>query len=329
MSNWLLEDEPSTSNWLLGEEEDTEYSAVRSATVDFLESAIGAGDELDATVRLLSGEAANWNEAIEQSREELRAFEEANPGASTAITGLGFGAALFIPGAGIAKIAQAGSKLDRALKVAGLGAAEGAVYGFLSGEGEDRVTEASIGAIAGGALGGLAGGFLTKNADEIKEATRKLDAQTYKGKGSFIGGEQGFATVGKAKESSRPGIAYDTSTAARKVRDIRDDAIIIETPGGESGTIGNIFLSTRDWTVKNVGERAAKLAEDAEIMIRHDQREIDEIFDTTFLNAAKTFDDNQMLKSLSLRMNKEITENRRVSWADFSKAARTVEKNKW
>jgi len=325
MSNWLLEDEPSTSNWLLGEEEDTEYSAVRSATVDFLESAIGAGDELDATVRLLSGEAANWNEAIEQSREELRAFEEANPGASTAITGLGFGAALFIPGAGIAKIAQAGSKLDRALKVAGLGAAEGAVYGFLSGEGEDRVTEASIGAIAGGALGGLAGGFLTKNADEIKEATRKLDAQTYKGKGSFIGGEQGFATVGKAKESSRPGIAYDTSTAARKVRDIRDDAIIIETPGGESGTIGNIFLSTRDWTVKNVGERAAKLAEDAEIMIRHDQREIDEIFDTTFLNAAKTFDDNQMLKSLSLRMNKEITENRRVSWADFSKAARTVE----
>lgn len=325
MSNWLLEDEPSTSNWLLGEEEDTEYSAVRSATVDFIESAIGAGDELDATVRLLSGEAANWDAAIEKSREELRAFERDNPTASATITGLGFGAGLFIPGAGIAKIAQAGSKLDRALKVAGLGAAEGAVYGFLSGEGEDRVTEAGIGAIAGGALGGLAGGFLTKNADEIKEATRKLDAQTYKGKGSFIGGEQGFATVGKAKESSRPGIAYDTSTAARKVRDIRDDAIIIETPEGERGTIGNIFLSTRDWMVKNVGERPAKLAEDAEIMIRHDQREIDEIFDTTFLNAAKTFDDNPALKALSLRMNKEITENRRVSWADFSRAARTTE----
>jgi len=58
------------------EEEDTEYSVVRSATVDFLESAIGAGDELDATVRLLAGEAANWNEAIEQSREELRALSE-------------------------------------------------------------------------------------------------------------------------------------------------------------------------------------------------------------------------------------------------------------
>jgi hypothetical protein len=310
---------------LFAEEEDTEYSVVRSATVDFLESAIGAGDELDATVRLLAGEAANWNEAIEQSREELRAFEQENPNASMAITGLGFGAALFIPGAGIAKIAQTGSKLDRALKVGGLGAAEGAVYGFLSGEGEGRLTEAGIGAVAGGALGGLAGGLLTKNADEIKEATRKLDAQTYKGKGSFIGGEQGFVRVGRAKESSRAGIDFDTSTAQRKVRDIKDDAIVIETPEGESGVLGNVFLSTRDWMVENVGERAAKLAEDAEIMIRHDQRQIDEIFDTTFLNAAKTFDDNPTLKALSLRMNKEITENRRVSWEDFTRAARTTE----
>ena len=48
----------------------------------------------------------------------------------------GFGAGLFIPGAGIARIAQAGTKLDRALKVGGLGATEGAVYGFLSDEGE-------------------------------------------------------------------------------------------------------------------------------------------------------------------------------------------------
>ena len=331
--SWLTESpeqkKQSTGSWLTASlperEEDTEYSVVRSATVDFLESAIGAGDELDATARLLAGEAANWNEAIEQSREELRAFEQENPTASAAITGLGFGAALFIPGAGIAKIAQAGSKLDRALKVGGLGAAEGAVYGFLSGEGEGRLTEAGIGAVAGGALGGLAGGLLTKNADEIKEATRKLDAQTYKGKGSFIGGEQGFVRVGRAKESSRAGIDFDTSTAQRKVRDIKDDAIIIETPEGESGVLGNVFLSTRDWMVKNVGERAAKLAEDAEIMIRHDQRQIDEIFDTTFLNAAKTFDDNPTLKALSLRMNKEITENRRVSWEDFTRAARTTE----
>jgi len=324
MSNWLLEDEPKSSNWLL-DEEDTEYNVLRSATVDFLESAIGAGDELDATVRVLSGEAAGWSEAIEQSRAELRAFEKENPNASRALSVAGFGAGLFIPGIGVAKIAQAGTKLDRALKVGGLGAAEGAVYGFLSGEGEGRLTEAGIGAVAGGALGGLAGGFLTKNVDEIKEATRKLDAQTYKGKGSFIGGQDGFVNVGKTKEPSRTGITRDTSGAPRKVTSVVSDAARLEKKGGESSTVGNIFLSTRDWLVKNVGERAAKLAEDAEIMIRHDQREIDEIFDTTFLNAAKLFDEKPAFKLLALNMNKTIKENSRVSWKDFNNAARTPE----
>ena len=122
--SWLTEsvqkEKQTKGSWLtasIKEEEDTEYNVFRSATVDFVESAIGAGDELDATVRLLSGEAAGWNEAIEQSRAELRAFEEENPNASMALSAAGFGAGLFIPGAGVAKIAQAGTKLDRALKV--------------------------------------------------------------------------------------------------------------------------------------------------------------------------------------------------------------------
>jgi hypothetical protein len=332
--SWLTEsiqkEKQTKGSWLTAslrekDEEDTEYNVFRSATVDFLESAIGAGDELDATVRLLSGEAAGWNEAIEQSRAELRAFEEENPTASTALSVAGFGAGLFIPGAGIAKIAQAGTKLDRALKVGGLGAAEGAAYGFLSGEGEGRLTEAGIGAVAGGALGGLAGGFLTKNLDEVKEATRKLDAQSARGGGSHIGGDEGFVNVGKAKESSRTGINYDTSTASRKVRDIKEDAFVVGRPTGESGVVGTIFLSTKDWFVTNVGARAAKLAEDSEIMIRHDQREIDEVFDTSFLNASEILDNNKMLKSLSLRMNSAIKEDRRVSWQDFAKAARTPE----
>lgn len=332
--SWLTEsiqkEKQTEGSWLTAslrekDEEDTEYNVLRSATVDFLESAIGAGDELDATVRVLSGEAAGWSEAIEQSRAELRAFEEENPNASRALSVAGFGAGLFIPGIGVAKIAQAGTKLDRALKVGGLGAAEGAVYGFLSGEGEGRLTEAGIGAVAGGALGGLAGGFLTKNVDEIKEATRKLDAQTYKGKGSFIGGQDGFVNVGKTKEPSRTGITRDTSGAPRKVTSVVSDAARLEKKGGESSTVGNIFLSTRDWLVKNVGERAAKLAEDAEIMIRHDQREIDEIFDTTFLNAAKLFDEKPAFKLLALNMNKTIKEDSRVSWKDFNNAARTPE----
>ena len=318
---------------LFSDEEETDYSAFRSATIDFVEAAIGAGDELDATVQLLTGDAANWSEAIDRSRAELRAYEEENPNAAMVTTALGFGAAFFIPGAGIAKIAQAGTKLDRALKVGGLGAAEGAVYGFLSGEGEDRLASAGVGVALGGVLGGASGAFLTKNAEEIKEATRKLNSQrtskgleySESGKGSHIGGQDGFVDVGKAKESSRTGISHDTSTSVRGVKDIREGAAVIEPPSGGSTVAGNIFLSTRNWFVANVGERAAKLAEDAELMIRSDQRAIDEVFETTFLDAAKMFDDNVAFKALALRMNKSIDKGRRVSWSDFSRVARTPE----
>ena len=318
---------------LFSDEEETDYSAFRSATIDFVEAAVGAGDELDATVQLLTGDAANWSEAIDRSREELRAYEEENPNAAMVTTALGFGAAFFIPGAGIAKIAQTGTKLDRALKVGGLGAAEGAVYGFLSGEGEDRLASAGIGAALGGVLGGASGALLTKNAEEIKEATRKLNSQrtskglefSESGKGSHIGGQDGFVDVGKAKESSRTGISHDTSTYERGAKDIQEGAAIIEPPSGGSTVAGNIFLSTKNWFVSNVGERAAKLAEDSELMIRSDQRAIDEIFDTTFLDAAKMFDDNVAFKALALRMNKSIDKGRRVSWSDFSRVARTPE----
>ena len=52
-----------------------DYSAVRSGAVDFVESAIGAGDELDAIVRLMGGQAKTWEDAITASRSELSAFQ--------------------------------------------------------------------------------------------------------------------------------------------------------------------------------------------------------------------------------------------------------------
>ena len=331
----LFDDSATTGKYsnLFPKEEDADYSPARAAAIDFFEAAIGAGDELDATVQLLTGEASNWSEAINRSRAELKAYEEENPSASMITSAAGFAAGLFVPGAGIAKIAQAGTKLDRALKVGTLGAAEGAVYGFLSGEGDERLASAGVGAALGGALGGAAGAFLTKNAEEVKKATQKLNAQRdpkgrkflESGKGSHIGGEDGFVNVGKAKESSRPGVTYDTSTSARGAKDIQDDASVIQSPSGQSKTVDNIFLSTRNWFVKNVGERAARLAEDSELMIRSDQRAIDEIFDTTFLNAAKVFDENRLFKSAALRMNKSIKKDRRISWEDFGKIAKTPE----
>ena len=117
-----------------------EYGSLRAGAVDFLESAAGIGDELDAVARLASGESDSWSKAIEGSRRELRYFERKNPGASKFITGAGITAGLFIPGMGVAKIAQAGTAVQRAQKAAALGAVEGAVYGFLSGEDEGRVT---------------------------------------------------------------------------------------------------------------------------------------------------------------------------------------------
>jgi hypothetical protein len=204
--------------------------------------------------------------------------------------------------------------------VAGLGAAEGAAYGFLSGEGEEgRLEGAALGAGLGGTIGAAAGKFLTKGADEVAKTSNNT------GIGSHIGGEEGFVRVGRAKEESRLGRTTDTSTSERVVTDVRDDAPVLAADGGQTGIVGNILLSTREWFVKNVGERAAKLAEDSELMIRHDQRAIDELFDTDFKKVADMFEENKALKSLALRMNKSIDEDRRISWEAIKKATRNQE----
>ena len=303
-----------------------EYSSLRAGAIDFVESAIGIGDELDAVARLASGEAESWSKAIEGSRRELRYFERRNPGASKFITGAGFAAGLFVPGMGMAKIAQAGTVAERARKAAALGAVEGAAYGFLSGEGEERATGALLGGGLGAGIGGAAGAFLTKGADAVKKPTvaKADDAEV-----SFIGGEEGFVDVTQATEKSKPGFEVDTSTQRRRTRkvDADEDAVARETiePEKASGVIGSVLLGTRQWIAKNVGERAAKLAEDAETMIRHDRRALDNIFEHNFADAYKLFEDNQQLKLLSTRMNKSISKKQRVTWDDFNRAAKTPE----
>lgn len=307
-----------------------EYSSLRAGAIDFVESAIGIGDELDAVARLASGEAESWSKAIEGSRRELRYFERRNPGASKFITGVGFAAGLFVPGMGMAKIAQAGTVAERARKAAALGAVEGAAYGFLSGEGEERATGALLGGGLGAGIGGAAGAFLTKGADAVKKPTvAKADDKADDAEVSFIGGEKGFVDVTQATEKSKPGFEVDTSTQRRRARrvDADEDAVARETiePEKASGVIGSVLLGTRQWIAKNVGERAAKLAEDAETMIRHDRRALDNIFEHNFADAYKLFEDNQQLKLLSTRMNKSISKKQRVTWDDFNRAAKTPE----
>lgn len=300
----------------------TEYNALRSGAVDLLESAVGLGDELDASIRVLSGEAESWKQALSQSQAELDAFEKANPIASKVITGVGLAGSLFIPALGMSKLAQAGTAATRIAKGAALSAAEGAAYGYLTGRGEDRAEGALIGGALGGALGGVATKFLTKGADETAQA---LAAKQGRGTGTFIGGDDGFVSVGKAKEDRGIRTSSDTSTQERKVTRVLDDAIQYNSKTGQSGTLGNVLLSTKEWITKNVGARAAKLAEDSETMIRRDIRDIDEIFDTTFKGVADIFESNKALKSLAVRMNKDIAEDNRATWDMMAAAARTPE----
>lgn len=314
-------------------EEDEDYSSLRSAGVEFVESAIGVGDELDAVVRVLSGEASNYTEAIGQARSDVEAFKADNPNAARALAVSGFITGFFIPGMGLAKISQAASKGQRAARAAGFGAAEGAVYGFLQGEGEEgRLAGAALGAAGGGVLGGAAGRYLTKGADEI-EAARK-ERQKVQGQATHIGGDDGFVDVGEASDTSVSAVMNnrDTSLQARKSGKIlsKDDPdydkveVNVESEG-QSGHLGNLFLGTRNWFVKNVGERAARLAEDAETMTRHEQREIDRVFDDDFADAAKLFEESDGFKKLFLEINKRVGKKSAITWEKISQVNLSAE----
>jgi len=307
---------------LYSSKEDEEYSSLRSAGVEFIESAVGVGDELDAVARILSGEAQNYSQAISQARADVDAFKRDNPNAAKALAVSGFVTGFFIPGMGLAKISQAATKGQRAARAAGFGSAEGAIYGFLQGEGQEgRLAGATLGAAGGGIIGGAAGRFLTKGADEIEAARR--ERQKAQGQATHIGGDDGFVDVGEASDTSLSAVlrSVDTSLQKRKVGKVlsKDDPdygkveVNVE-PEGQSGHLGNIFLGTRNWFVKNVGERAARLAEDAETMVRHEQREIDKVFDDDFADAARLFEDNDGFKKLFLEINKRMGKKSAVTW---------------
>ena len=234
------------------EQEETEYSGFRAGAIDVLESGLGIGDELDATVRLLVGESDNWTDAITQSRKQLRSFEEDNPYMSGALSAVGVVGSLFIPGAALAKVSQGASRAQLVTQAAGLGAAEGAAYGFLAGEGEERLSSAALGAGVGGALGGVAGRFLTKEADEVSDAFVREVSEDIN-KPIDIGGADGFVNRGRASSGTGD---LDPSTHTRKSTSVLDDDVapnsIHEDPKKGSRIRGSLLLGTREWLEKNV-----------------------------------------------------------------------------
>ena len=299
-----LEDEPTAAPGSF------EYNAVRTGTVEFLEGALGAGDELDAMIRRVSGSQETWDDAIEASRADIDRFEEENPKTASLLYASGIVGGFFVPGAGLVKVAQTGTKLQRAAKVGAIAAAEGATYGFLAGEGEGRVKGAVMGAGIGGVLGGASGAYLTQGANVPKNPNRS-------GIGTHIGGDKGFPTnVGKADEVHRSRRRTEASLQERLANEIDLDAPLHRTE--EPSTSNGWFLSTKNWFEKEVGERAAKLAEDAETQISKRDGDIEQVFDTTMKSAVDLFENNRVAKAVMLRMNESITTGR-ASWDDLRK----------
>jgi len=308
-------------------EDDQDYSAFRAGAIDVLESGLGIGDELDATVRLLVGQSDNWTDAIKQSRRQLETFEEENPYMSGALSVAGIAGSLFIPGAALAKLSQGASTARRVTQAAGLGAAEGAAYGFLAGEGEERLSSAALGAGVGGALGGVAGRFLTKGAGEVVDDFSRPVSEALD-KPVDIGGAQGFVNRGRASSGTGD---LDPSTHKRKATEVVDDEDFIpdsihENPEKGSRVIGSLFMGTREWVEKNVGVRAARLVEDSETMARTEYSKVDEIFDgEQFSKFSEMLENNDALKSFFLRINQNIKKDNRATFSDARRFARTPE----
>lgn len=324
----LFKETPTTSKYAnLFEETEEDYSGFRAGAIDVLESGLGIGDELDATVRLLVGESDNWADAITQSRRQLKTFEEENPYMSGALTAAGIAGSLFIPGAALAKLSQGASTARRVTQAAGLGAAEGATYGFLAGEGEERLSSAALGAGVGGVLGGAAGRFLTKGAGEVADdfsrpVSEALDTPV------DIGGAQGFVNRGRASSGTGD---LDPSTHKRKATEVVDDDDFIpdsihENPEKGSRIVGSLFMGTREWVEKNVGIRAARLVEDSETMARTEYSKVDELFDgEQFSKFAEMLENNSSLKSFFLRINQSIKKDNRTTFSEARRFARTPE----
>ncbi len=259
--------------------EQTTGEFAAGAAMDLAESALGLGDEAGAAAMSVAdffetGEW-NWDKNLKEAQSTLDQFEAENPVLSGAITAAGVAGSLLIPGATAFKVAKAGSQLQRSAVTAGLVAGEGAVYGALAGRGEEgRMQGAMIGAALGGTLG-LGVSVLLRNSDEIAKMAAADKAMMDTPDAGHIAGKEGFADVAQNTAKRDVSKTSDSSTADRKVKKVLSDeewdATGGATMGGKivekaTGAAGDWFSDSRRWLQLNVGERAARLVEDAEWM---------------------------------------------------------------
>lgn len=147
----------------------------------------GFADELGAAGATLVGKmlpesmgglpaGTPWKDAYTGIRDNIRqdtaAFAERNPGTAIAAEVAG---GLATGGLGLAKLMPTGANLVKtAAAGAGIGAAEGGLYGYGSSDGKNELGDIVNGAVIGGITGGVGSAAFKKVSDVLSERAMKL-----------------------------------------------------------------------------------------------------------------------------------------------------------
>lgn len=252
-------------------------------------------DVVDIFKKNFNTDRINMN--IDEQRRIQDQFAEDYEAANAALATAGIVTGLVVPTGAALKGVRALSGASRYAAMGGIGAAEGAAYGFLSGRDEDRYKTAAVGSLLGGGLGTVIG-KLTRSADEIAKMADEdavimrrvldgVDGDDGK-KVTNIGGVEGFANPQVAqKEGAASRHRSDSSAKRRKIKTVLSneeyakrvqklkdegkwkDTDGFDPPQSKVGQAYDKFMNDLGgWIERNVSKRAASLAVRAEWMGR-------------------------------------------------------------
>lgn len=212
---------------------------------------LGFGDELAARVASISP-SVTYDQALAYERAALDRNREENPIGSTALE---IGGAI-LPAVAYSPAMAGAGLLRQGAVMGGIGAAEGALYGFGSGEGgfDERLQNAGRNALLGGVVGGLAPAAIAGVRASLAPIAGAV-------RSAFGIGSQGRAADAVARALARSGLTEDQVRAA--MQQAADEgqgmftlADALGNPGqraltgvvrspGEGRTIASEFLTNR------------------------------------------------------------------------------------
>lgn len=276
---------------------EVEYSTGRQSVVSFLEGAVGLGTELDAFMRSV-GDDMTYAEALAETQKRQKAFREENESLATATEWGGIAAGFLVPGGVLAKSGQAISKGAQIGLAATEGALMGAAYQYGAEDLETGERGFATGAALGAGIGGLAGKFLVKNADELAKMEDEL--RDVAGRGSHIWGDEGVSKDAKFKAKSRRQMSEQEASALERTRAKAGtgDSALLPNKGlarGAEETADYLLLGTREWAEKYAGVRAGRLVSMAEQQMRMVDREVHGLMNEFSEGLYKRFEDSPKL----------------------------------